>query len=538
MSSTNTYTPKVTVINPVVQRLVVDSSTFKPKKLRVAAYARVSTEQDEQQNSYEAQVSYYTHYIESHEEWEFAGIFADEGITGTNTKKRDGFKAMIDAALKGDIDVILTKSISRFARNTVDTLQAIRDLKAKGVEVIFEKERIHTLDPKCEVMLTIMSSLAQEESRSISENVRWGRQRSMQRGKVCMPFKHFLGYKKGADGKIEIDEDEAVIVRRIYDMFLAENSIRYIASTLTNEGVRTPAGKTNWSVSTVKSILTNEKYKGDALLQKTIVVDYLTKKVKKNDGDACQYYISNSHPAIIPADRFDLVQVELERRGRHGSRLSGKNVFTGKLVCGDCGGYFGHKVFHGKDKYRTEVWYCNQRYSGNHVCNTPVIKEYMLKKAFIAAMNKIHDKKEAYEAIYEAELKKLSNMTALEADRTRAEESLQDALDALQAIIRENATIKQDQIRYVEKYDAQKQIVDERKATLETAKKAILSQTAKKEKLRRFMKALTLCNGELTEFSEEMFTLAIEKIHVKVGETPILVFCFTDGTEITEHIVE
>ena len=527
---------KVTVIEPVIQRLMVDSNTFQPKRLRVAAYARVSTEQDEQQNSYEAQVNYYTHYIETHEEWEFAGIFADEGISGTNTRKRDGFNRMMEAALNGEIDLILTKSISRFARNTVDTLQAIRDLKEKGVEVRFEKERIHTLDPKCEVMLTIMSSLAQEESRSISENVRWGRQRSMQNGKVSMPFKHFLGYKRGTDGKIEIDEDEAAIIRRIYKMFLDGKTIRDIANALTQDGIPTPAGKTIWAVSTVKSILSNEKYKGDALLQKTIVVDYLTKKVKKNEGDARQYYISNSHPAIIPPDQFDLVQVELERRSRHGSKLSGKNVLTAKLVCGDCGGYFGHKVFHSKDRYRTDVWYCNQRYNGDKVCETPVIKEYILKKAFLAALNKVLKNKTVYDAIYESELEKLSNTKALEIQRAHTEEDLQGALESLQEIIRENTQYKQDQRLYLEKYNAQKQVVDEKKAALEAAKKAILEQTAKKEKLRRFMNALAMCKEEVTEFQDEVFTLAIDRILVEKGSEGKLVFCFTDGSEITERI--
>ena len=527
---------KVTVIEPVIQRLIVDSNTFQPKKLRVAAYARVSTEQDEQQNSYEAQVSYYTHFIESNPEWDFKGVFADEGISGTNTKKRDGFNRMMEAALNGEIDLILTKSISRFARNTVDTLQAIRDLKDKGVEVRFEKEHIHTFDPKCEVMLTIMSSLAQEESRSISENVRWGRQRSMQNGKVYMPYKRFLGYMKDAEGNIVIDEDEAQIVRRIYNMFLDGKTIRYIADVLTEDGIPTPGGKRFWSVSTIKSILSNEKYKGDALLQKTIVVDYLTKKVKKNEGDARQYYISNSHPAIIPPDQFDLVQVELERRSRHGSKLSGKNVLTAKLVCGDCGGYFGHKVFHGKDKYRTDVWYCNQRYNGDKVCETPLLKECAIKRSFVTALNKVLKNKTAYKALYETELEKLSDTTALESQRAQAEETLQDALESLQGIIRENTQYKQDQTIYLAKYNAQKDIVDEKKRHLEAAKMAILEQTAKKEKLRRFMNALVLCDDEVTVFQDEVFTLAIDRILVEKGDNGKLVFCFTDGTEITELI--
>ena len=210
-------------------------------------------------------MDFYTRHIKSNPDWEFVEVFADRGITGTNTKNRENFNRMIDLALNGGIDIILTKSISRFARNTVDTLQTVRELKAVGVEVRFEKENLHTFDPKCEMMLTIMSSLAQEESRSISENVRWGQQKSMRDGKVSLAYSRFLGYKKGADGRPEIVEEEAAIIRKIYDLFLSGKTINEIAAILTNMGVLTPAGRAKWSVSTVRSILSNEKYKGEAL---------------------------------------------------------------------------------------------------------------------------------------------------------------------------------------------------------------------------------------------------------------------------------
>lgn len=242
----------ITVV-PALKSKIQKAEEAVGQRLRVAAYARVSTEQDEQESSYEAQVDFYTRHIQSNPNWEFVGVFADRGITGTNTKNRESFNRMISLALEGGIDLILTKSISRFARNTVDTLQTVRELKGVGVEVVFEKENLHTLDPKCEVMLAIMSSLAQEESRSISENVRWGQQKSMRDGKVFLPYKHFLGYKKGADGYPEIVEEEAAIVRQIYDMFLSGKSIRHIADYLTEQGVPTPTGKSRWPVSTVEN---------------------------------------------------------------------------------------------------------------------------------------------------------------------------------------------------------------------------------------------------------------------------------------------
>ncbi len=377
---------KVTIIEPTAQKMA-EINAISPQKLRVAAYARVSTEQDEQQSSYEAQVDFYTRHIKSNPDWEFVGVFADEGITGTNLKNRGGFNLMIKKALNGEIDLILTKSISRFARNTVDTLQTVRDLKAKGVEVVFEKEKIHTFDPKCEVMLTIMSSLAQEESRSISENVRWGKRKSMQDGNIHLAYSHFLGYKKGADGRPEIVEEEAKIIRQIYDMFLGGNSIRSIADHLTSQKIPTPSGKTKWSVSTVKSILTNEKYKGDALLQKTYTVDYLTKETRKNDGTVTQYLVENSHEAIIPPRTFDHVQELMEKHSKNRRKIKSNHPLANCIICGDCGNFYGHKVWHNRNNtQRYDVWYCNHRYKSSQTCQTPILKENDIKEAFLTAL--------------------------------------------------------------------------------------------------------------------------------------------------------
>ena len=380
--------PKITVIEPIIKQVQAQED-LTPKKLRVAAYARVSTEQDEQESSYEAQVDFYTKHISSNPDWEFVGVFADRGITGTNTKNRDEFNRMIELALAGGIDLILTKSISRFARNTVDTLQTVRNLKAAGVEVIFEKENLHTFDPKCEVMLTIMSSLAQEESRSISENVRWGKRKSMQDGNVYMAYARFLGYKKGKDGRPEIVEEEAEIVRDIYRLFLAGKSIRCIANILTARAIPTPSGKTNWSVSTIRSILGNEKYRGDALLQKTYTVDYLTKEVRKNVGEVRQYLVENSHDAIIDPDTFDKVQVLLEKNKKRRAKVQAKHIYSGKIICGDCGSFYGHKVWRIRSTgAHYDVWYCNHKYDKGENCRTPYLKEENIRAAFEKAMAK------------------------------------------------------------------------------------------------------------------------------------------------------
>ena len=247
---------------------------------------------------------------------EFAGVYTDEGITGTSTKHREGFKRMVADALAGKIDLIITKSVSHFARNTVDLLSTIRLLKEHGVEVFFERENINTFDNRGELLLSVMASIAQEESRSISENCKWGQRRRFANGEVTVPFKRFLGYDRGEDGGLVINEEQAAIVRRIYDEFLSGATPYSIAKRLTADGIPTPGGKETWSRNVVKSILTNEKYKGDALLQKVFTVDYLTKRKKKNNGEVTRYYVEGSHEPIIPPEVFDEVQKEFERRKR------------------------------------------------------------------------------------------------------------------------------------------------------------------------------------------------------------------------------
>ncbi len=295
----------------------------------------------------------------------------------------DCFNEMIDLALNGGIDLILTKSISRFARNTVDTLQTVRELKAVNVEVIFEKENLHTFDPRCEVFLTIMSSLAQEESRSISENVRWGQQKRMKDGKIQIAYSHFLGYTKGEDGNLEIVEEEAKIVRDIYNLYLSGVSLGDIADRLTSHGIPTPFGRPKWSISTIRSILSNEKYKGDALLQKTYTVDYLTKKVKKNNGEVRQYLVENSHDPIIDSEVFDRVQEMLKKNKKRRPRSYKNYPFSGKIICGDCGSLYGRDIWRVRSTgERYPIWYCNHKYDGDEVCQTEPLREEKIKAAF------------------------------------------------------------------------------------------------------------------------------------------------------------
>lgn len=369
------------------------------KKRRVAAYARVSTELEEQQSSFRAQVNYYTDYIKRREDWEFAGMYTDDGISGTDMRKRDGFNRMIKDALAGKIDLIITKSVSRFARNTVDSLTTVRKLKARGIEVYFEKENIWTLDSKGELLITIMSSLAQEESRSISENVTWGHRKRFAAGKTSVAYSHFLGYDRGKDGKMVVNPEQAEVVRKIYRLFLSGFTYHSIAKKLTEERIPTPAGKTTWHPSVIQSILTNEKYKGDALLQKRFTVDFLTKKVKNNEGEVPQYYVEGDHEAIITPAAFDMVQREIQKRRGVGSRHSGVSIFSSKIKCGECGGWYGKKVWHSNDRYRRIIYQCNRKFKGSK-CKTPYVTEDQIKELFIKAVNRvISDKKEILQGI-------------------------------------------------------------------------------------------------------------------------------------------
>jgi site-specific DNA recombinase len=377
---------RVIKIDPIPKLNFLAVSSF--QKRRVAAYARVSTSSDEQLLSIEAQKDYYPKYIGTHPNWEFVALYADEGISGTSSKNRPEFNRMIEDARNGKIDLIVTKSISRFARNTVDTLMTIRRLKDFGVEVFFEKEQIFTFDSKGEFMLTLLSSMAQEESRSLSENVKWGQRKRMADGKYSLPYGQFLGYKKGADGKPEIVDEEAIIVKRIYRMYLEGRTPSNIASILTEENIPSPGGSPQWLNKTIISILSNEKYYGAALLQKTFTEDFLTRKCRKNTGELPQYYIENDHKPIINKAVFDEVQLRMANKNKIRDNPS-HNTFANKLLCGDCGGKYGPKItgsYRNNKKYRQVTWKCNDRYNNVDKCTVPLLYEDVIIHAFHEAV--------------------------------------------------------------------------------------------------------------------------------------------------------
>lgn len=523
--------PRVTIIPAKKDRLPINVLNNEAvKRLRVAAYARVSTNSEEQLTSYEAQVDYYTRYIQSKpDEWDFVEVYTDEGITATNTKKRDGFNRMVADALAGKIDFIITKSISRFARNTVDTLTTVRKLKEKGIDIFFEKENIHTLDSKGELLITIMSSLAQEESRSISENVTWGQRKRFADGKVSLPYKRFLGYTRGPDGLPEIVPEEAVVIRLIYRLFLYGKSPSAIATYLTDEGILTPSGKAVWRASVVESILTNEKYKGDAILQKKFTVDFLTKKQKVNEGEVAQYYVTNSHPAIIEPEIFDLVQYELKRRKEDGRWTSCAHPFSGKIFCGECGGVYGSKVWHSNTPYRCVVWQCNEKHRGQH-CTTPHFTEREMQAAFLAAFNQVLDERDEIIAAYQDVMEALTDTADLDTERSQLQNELEVTEELIRKAINENAHNALDQQAYQQRYNDLCQRYEKAQARLGELENLRLERTAKRVKIKLFMEQLNARDMLVEVFDEELWYSTVD--FVTVYEDKRLVFTFRDGRQV------
>ena len=519
----------ITVI-PATRNLHTGVPTNSARKRRVAGYARVSTDSEEQSTSYEAQVDYYTNYIKSNPDWTFVDVYTDEGISGVMTKNRDGFNRMIADALAGKIDLIVTKSVSRFARNTVDSLTTVRRLKERGVEVYFQKENIYTLDSKGELLITIMSSLAQEESRSISENVTWGQRKRFADGKVSMPYKQFLGYRKGRDGSPEIVPEEAEIVRSIYRMFMAGKNPTAIARHLTQQKIPTPGGKQNWQSATVESILRNEKYKGSALLQKRYTVDFLTKTMKVNEGEVPQYYVEDSHPAIIRPEEWEAVQAEIARRKGKGKRHDCGSPFSGKIICGDCGSVYGSKVWHSNDKYRRVIWQCNSKFKNETKCTTPHVDEKTLKERFLRALSQyMADPEERIEGLRYVQ-KSMTDTDFINVDIEKAERDLERLSAMVRSCIMMNASANLTEEAYTQQYTDLTRQYEEKKAEYE----ALLERKKAMESIAMVFSGILFRLTELEEipidFDEALWNTLID--HVAIYADERIVFTFMDGTEI------
>ena len=347
-----------------------------PRRKRVAAYARVSVESVRMQHSLSAQVSYYSALIQQHTEWEYAGVYADYGISGTGTKDRDEFNRLLADCEAGKIDIILTKSIQRFARNTVDLLNTIRHLKELGIEVRFEKENINSLSGDGELMLTILASLAQEESRSISENCKWGIRKRFQSGEIGAANKHILGYRyDDALRQYVIIPEETVIVHRMFQLYLDGQSLQAICDDLNSAGYRTVNGCL-FQESSLSLLIKNEIYAGDLRRQKSYMEDSITKNKVKNKGELPQYYMQDCHEGILDRETYARVQAEIARRA---SLLNPTYPFTKKIICGCCGNHFTRK----KSKVRGKIfyhWICRSKKEVGMTCDSRNYTEAMLER--------------------------------------------------------------------------------------------------------------------------------------------------------------
>lgn len=500
-----------------------------PRRRRVAAYARVSTENEEQTGSYELQVRYYEDYIRSHAEWTFVKVYADEGISGTRTENRAGFNEMMADALAGGIDLILTKSVSRFARNTVDSLSAVRTLKEHGVEIFFEKENIWTFDGKGELLITIMSSLAQEESRSISENVKWGIRKRFENGSFSVPYSHFLGYRKGADGQLEVDEEQAKTVRYIFTEYASGSTTGTIARNLEKAGIPSPSGGSRWYAGTVRNILSNEKYKGDALLQKTYIPDFLTKKAKSNRGEIPQYYVENSHEAIVPQELFDFVQARLARPGEDGRRRSKEGPeFTRLVVCADCGSFYGPKRWHSGTAHAKTIWQCNDKFKGERTCRTPNFTTDELRSMVLDAVNtRLEEIGPDIAQVRQAVAKALdtSNLRHMIDETARR---MEDNTAELRALVGRSSGMSAEEFN--RRYDALARAYEDDSAALPGLNARLADLEARREKAMMFIDEVAKLPPVIEEYSPRLTGMLVERVEVKAsGKVTIT---FMDGSTV------
>lgn len=508
---------EVIVIEPTKQ--VPGHLDFEPKrKKRVCAYARVSTNNLDQLNSYNAQIDEYSKRIKEHPDWEFAGLYADEGLSGTSYKRRTQFNQMIEDAKSGLIDMILVKSVSRFSRNTIDSLSIIRELREIGVEVFFEKENTSSLDSKVDFHLTIFSSIAQEESRNISENIKWGIRKRYKQGHVRINTKRFLGYDKDEDGNLVINAEEAQTVEYIFMLYILGYSYTAICKKLIKEGYKNGYGKVNFSPSSIMRILKNEKYVGDALLQKTVTIDYLTHKTVKNEGHAPQYYIKNNHPPIINRETFEGVQQLIKNRTKDNTstRFSNKYPLSGFVYCGSC-----HRVLNRNHyRYKTNnrvVLTCKNNYKDKRACDMKpadndqlvILTNHVLKEMGVFDEHIIDDLlKEFAEVIDNKEL--YNEISLKENEIFKIEKEIGNLID-----FRLTTKGKYDDNDLRALYDRKKEKIKELTIEIEYLKNDLANSLTKEMRLKQIKDALT---DEKVLFRDSLITFCQKIIQVSPTE--------------------
>ena len=518
------------------------------RQLRVAAYCRVSTDDEEQLTSYEAQKNYYTDKIMTNKEWTMAGIFADEGITGTSARKRPEFLRMIRQCKQGKIDIVLTKSISRFARNTVDCLNYVRALKELGIAVIFEKENMNTLEIDSEILITMLGAFAQSESESISANVRWGIRQAMKEGKATIQYKYLYGYRKGDDGKPEIIPEQAEIVRKIYDLFLCGTPIRGILEYLNANNIPNILGELQWARNAVNSILTNEKYCGDVLLQKTYIDDCINKKVKKNTGQLPMYLVQNHHKGIISRETFDAAQAELSRRnaGRSPSkknaptgrsRYSSKYALSDRLYCGECGTRYQRCTWRNRDGSKRIVWRCVSRvdYGSKYCHDSPTLDEEPLHRAILAAINSaVKDKDNIVYNLKNAMEKELAPVAGQQLSLSEIDSQLKRLNTEFSKVLA-LASESGDQTAYNDRF----RDIMQKQAALKAQRDEIQQMLAESGKaaahIEQCRQAAEITPSAITEWDEALIRQVVESVTVETGNE--IIVALKSGASIHQELM-
>ena len=512
------------------------------RRLQVAAYCRVSTEEEEQQSSYEVQCSYYTDKIMTNPEWIFAGIFADEGITGTSTKKRDDFNRMIRKCKQGKIDLILTKSISRFARNTLDTIKYTRMLRTMGIGIYFEKENINTLDMDSEMLITMLGAFAQAESESISRNVAWGKRKAIQSGKVFVNFNQLYGYYLREDGSPGIDLDKAAVVKFIYQHYLYGDSLRMIKERLDNDGILNPKGEPGWLISSIKSILTNEKYSGDVLGQKTYKECVIGGKVMKNNGQLPQVLIQNNHAGIITREVFYEVQEEMKRRTASRSpstksatgrtSYASKYALSERLVCGECGTLYRRCTWTNRGNKKI-VWRCVSRLDhGTKYCKqSPSMEENALQNAIMDAINRSMDTNG------EIARKAAAGFLMILKPQENVAFTLEEVTQRIQELTAEFDTlfdVDGSETKYEKRFAEITQELAELKKQQEVISVQLRNNQGIQAKVNRFANAAERMDHNLTQWDEEFIRQLIHTVEVIAADRIRVVL--TDGTVILQEV--
>lgn len=518
------------------------------RQLRVAAYCRVSTDDEEQLTSYEAQKNYYTDKIMTNKEWTMAGIFADEGITGTSARKRPEFLRMIRQCKQGKIDIVLTKSISRFARNTVDCLNYVRALKELGIAVIFEKENMNTLEIDSEILITMLGAFAQSESESISANVRWGIRQAMKEGKATIQYKYLYGYRKGDDSKPEIIPDQAEVVRKIYDLFLSGTPVRGIQEYLNANSVPNINGEPKWARSAIDSILTNEKYCGDVLLQKTYIDDCINKKVKKNTGQLPMYLVQNHHEGIISRETFDAAQAELARRsagkspskknaptGR--SRYSSKYALSDRLYCGECGTRYQRCTWRNRDGSKRIVWRCVSRvdYGSKYCHDSPTLDEEPLHRAVLAAINSaVNDKDNIVYNLKAAMEKELAPAAGQQLSLSEIDDRLEQLNTEFSKVLAE-ASESGDQAAYSDRFREIMQKQTALKAQRNEIQRMLAESGKAADHIDQCRQAAEVMPVAITEWDEALIRQVVESVTVETDGG--IVVALKSGASIHQELM-